>query len=534
MAIDRVSPSRLRQGRGAGARPHACAILALALLLPACTVGPDFERSSPLSPASWFRSAPKPGPTLASLPVAEPVDPEWWAIFNDPVLTGLMRRVAAQNLDVRAAAIRLVEARAQRGIAAADQFPTVNGNASYTRERLSQSGVIGAISSGQGSSNTATSSNGLGGRQGAPPTSSTTQGGKIPPFDLFQGGFDASWELDLWGRVSRAVESADASVDASTEARRQTLVTSLAELARGYVQLRGTQEGIRIARANLASAQESARLSRERARGGLATDLDVANAQAQVESNAALIPQLEQNEAQAVNTLSLLLGAPPGALSAELTPPAPIPPVPPRVPVGLPSELTRRRPDIRESEARLHAATADIGQAEADFFPKITLSGSFALQATQFKDLGNWASRTYGIGPSISIPIFEGGRLRRTLELRKAQQQEAAINYQKTVLSAFHDVDNALIAYRAEQLRRDRLAAQVVQARRAITLAQQRFRSGVSDFLEVLTAQRTALQAEQQLAASTTTVGTNLVALYKALGGGWEPTYPDRTTTAAQ
>ena len=426
--------------------------------------------------------------------------------------------MAANNLDVRVAAIRLAESRAQRGVAAADLFPQVNGNGSYTREKPSNNGAISAFSGGGASaSSPAASANGLGGRQGAFQSSS-----KIPAFDLFQGGFDASWELDLWGRVRRLVESADANVDASAEARRQTLVTSLAELARDYVQLRGTQESLRITRRNLASAQESARLSRERARGGLATDLDVANAQAQVESTAAGIPQLEQSEAQGINAISLLLGAPPGALAGELRPDAPIPPVPPRVPVGIPSELTRRRPDIRQAEAQLHAATADIGAAEADFFPKITLSGSFALQSTQFKDLGNWSSRTYGLGPSISIPIFEGGRLRRTLELRKAQQKEAAVNYQRVVLSAFHDVDNALIAYGAEQRRRDRLAAQVRQARRALGLAQQRFRDGVSDFLEVLTAQRTVLEAEQQLANSTATIGTNLVALYKALGGGWE------------
>ncbi len=496
-------------------------------MLGACTVGPDFERPSPWSPASWF-SRRTPEPSLASLPVAEPVDPEWWTVFADPVLTGLIRRVAANNLDVRTASIRLAEARAQRGIAAADEFPTLNGNGSYTRERPSAKGAISAISGGSaggalsGSSNPAQGSNGLGGRTGAFASS-----GKIPAFDLYQQGFDASWELDLWGRVRRAVESADAQVDSSTEARRQTLVASLAELARDYVQLRGTQETLRITRDNLATARESAGLTAARARGGLATDLDVANARAQIESTAANIPQLEQQQDQAVNAISLLLGAPPGALATELLPPRPVPPVPPRVPVGVPSELLRRRPDIRQAEAQLHAATADIGQAEADFFPKVTLAGSFALQATQFKDLGSLGAQTYGLGPSISIPIFEGGRLVRTLELRKAQQQEAAINYQKTVLGAFHDVDNALIAYRTEQQRRDRLAAQVAQARIAQTLSTQRFRQGISDFLEVLTAQRTVLAAEQQLATSTTTVATNLVALYKALGGGWETTYAE-------
>ena len=505
--------------------------LALALALPACTVGPNYESPSPWSPASWFAARPQPA-TLASLPVAEPVDPAWWGIFNDPVLTQLMARVAAENLDVRAASIRLAEARAQRGISAAGEFPKLNGNASVTRERLSPRGVIGSIGSGAGGSNgagtgAAISSNGLGGTQGAPPAASSSGGRSIPAFDLYQDGFDASWELDLWGRVRRAVESADAQVDSSTEARRQTLVSSLAELARDYVQLRGTQETLRITRDNLAANRESANLTTERARGGLATDLDVANARQAVEATAADIPQLEQQQDQTVNAISLLLGAPPGALAAQLMPPKPVPPVPPRVPVGLPSELVRRRPDIRQTDALLHAATADIGEAQAEFFPKVTLSGSFALQALALKDLGNFGARTYGIGPSITIPIFQGGRLTRTLELRKAQQKEAAINYQKTVLTAFHDVDNALIAYRGEQLRRDRLAAAVAQARQARSLANQRFRQGLSDFLEVLTAQRTVLAAEQQLATSTTTVSTNLVALYKALGGGWEPPHSE-------
>jgi NodT family efflux transporter outer membrane factor (OMF) lipoprotein len=461
--------------------------------------------------------------------VNEPVDPDWWAIFHDPILSGLMRRVAGSNLDVRTQEIRLAESRAQGRITGADQFPNLNGNASYTREYLSPRGVIGLLggggasgSNGAGSSVQA-SSNGLGGTQGGVPSAAATAGkGSIPSFNLFQAGFDSTWELDLWGRVRREVESAGASIEASGEARRQTLVTSLAELARDYVQLRGIQETLRITQENLKSAQESARLSNERFRGGLATDLDVANARAQVESTAAGIPQLEQQQEQMVNAISFLLGEPPGALSAELLPPQPVPPVPPTVPVGLPSDLLLRRPDIRQAEAQLHAATADIGEAKAEFFPKVSLSGSFALQAVKFKDLGNFGSRTFGIGPSVTIPIFEGGKLKGQLELREAQQKEAAINYQKVVLQAFHDVDNALIAYRAEQQRHDRLAAQVKQAQLALSLAQQRFREGLSDFLEVLTAQRTLLQAQQQLADSTTTISTNLVALYKALGGGWQ------------
>ncbi len=494
-----------------GIRP----IVVLLLLLAGCTVGPDFERPNPWSPLSWFRTTPgENAPARLSMPVAEPVDVAWWEVLHDPVLTGLMRRVANSNLDVRTAGIRLAESRAQRGVTAAGEYPTANGNASYTRERPSSKGVLGLLG---GSDTGQTDSNGLGGRQGGIPSTAP-----LGAFDLFQGGFDASWELDLWGRIRRQVESADASVEASTEARRQTLLTSLAELARNYVQLRGEQESERIVRSNLASAQQAVRLTNERAQGGLATDLDVANARAQLEATAANLPTLQQQEQQSINAISLLLGEPPGALGAELNGRKPVPPVPPQVPIGLPSELARRRPDIRQAEAQLHAATADIGAAQADFYPRLTLSGSFALQATQFRDLFSWDARTYGLGPSLTIPIFEGGRLRRTLELRRAQQQEAAINYQKVVLQAFHDVDNALIAYRADQLRRDRLAAQVTQSRRALGIANDRFRQGLSDFLEVLTAQRTVLGAEQDLANATTAVSTDLIALYKALGGGWQ------------
>ena len=503
----------------------------LSLLLTGCTVGPNFEQPAPWSPVSWFRTDPKdPKPPPVSLPVAEKVDPDWWSILHDPVLTGLMHRVAANNYDVRTASVRLAESRAQAGITRADAFPQLNGSTSYTRERLAPAGAVSLLGGSSSSSSSATQNSSLGGNAVPLSTSGSTQ---IPPFDLFQGGFDASWELDLWGRVRREVENANAQAEASEEARRQTLVTSLAELARDYVQLRGLQETERITRNNLATAQQSVRLTDERFRGGMATELDVANARAQADATSANLPQLQQQEAQLINAISLLLGEAPGALAAELEPAKPVPPVPPHVPIGLPSELARRRPDIRQAEANLHAAVANIGVAQADFYPRITLSGSFALQATEVRNLFGWDAATYSFGPNLSIPIFEGGRLSRTLELRQQQQQEAALNYQKTVLQAFHDVDNALIAYRAEQLRRDQLAAQVADSRRALGLATDRFKQGVSDYLEVLTAQRTVLAAEQSLADSTTTISTNLVALYKALGGGWEPDLPEQPPPAA-
>ncbi|MFI4982985.1 MAG: efflux transporter outer membrane subunit, partial [Nevskiales bacterium] len=310
-------------------------------------------------------------------------------------------------------------------------------------------------------------------------------------------------------------------------------LSSLAEVARDYIMLRGVQEQLHIARDNVHTAEQSLQLTQQRAAGGVTTDLDVANASAQVRSTAAEIPRLEQQEAADINALSLLLGQPPNALRAELEEPKLVPPVPPRVPVGVPSELARRRPDVVEAEAQLHAATATIGVAVAAFYPSVTLSGSLGLQSLQPWHMFDLNSRMYAAGPGITIPIFQGGQLKATLNLREAQQEEAAVNYQKTVLQAWHDVDNALTAYQTEQARRDQLVLAVAENQRALVLAQSRYEQGVADFLSVLDAERNLLSTQQQLADSTTTVSANLVALYKALGGGWETDLP-RATAALQ
>jgi NodT family efflux transporter outer membrane factor (OMF) lipoprotein len=284
----------------------------------------------------------------------------------------------------------------------------------------------------------------------------------------------------------------------------------------------------------LKTAQESQELTRERAEGGVTTDLDVATASAQVATFAAQIPPLQQQARELINALSLLLGQPPQALSDELAAEQPIPPVPPRIPVGLPSELARRRPDIREADAQLHAATATIGVAEANFYPSFTLTGSAGIQGLQPWNLFTLNSLLYAFGPSINIPIFEGGRLTSTLTLRQEQQKEAAVNYQRTVLNAWHEIDNSLSAYDAEQRRHDQLAEAVTQNLRAVSLAQSRYQQGVADFLQVLDAQRNLFATQQELAISTATVDTDLVAIYKALGGGWEIDFPEQQAVAAK
>jgi len=490
------------------------AVPLLLLLLGACTVGPDYSPPEWLSPASWFARKAEPIPPEPSVAVAESIDPNWWKLFKDPVLTNLEHRVAGENLDVRIAGVRIAESRAQLGVAGAAQFPNLNANGSYTREKSSDVGVF------------ASAPNALGANGAFGNTTGGIRGHTLNPFDVYQVGFDATWELDLWGGVRRSVESATASVVASNEARRAALLSSLAELARDYIQLRGTQSQLQIARDNLRIAQQNLQLTQQRATGGVTTDLDVANAAAQLRTTAAQIPPLEQQQSELINAISLLLGQPPNALQAELITAKHVPPVPPRVPVGLPSELARRRPDIRQAEAQLHAATADIGVAVANFYPSVTLSGSVGLQSLQPWQMFNLNARNYAFGPGVTIPIFQGGQLRATLQLRKAQQQEAAVNYQKTVLQAWHDVDNALTAYRTEQARRAQLTQAVAQNQRALGLAQSRYQDGVADFLQVLTTQQNLLSTQQQLAITTTNVSANLVALYKALGGGWETRLP--------
>ena len=491
-------------------------LLTVMLLMTGCTLGPDFVSPSAVTPVSWFTGRPKPVATPSRI-VSDPIDLAWWRLFDDPQLDRLIERVAGANLDVRLAAIRIDQSRAERGIVASAQYPGLNANASYVRQLASNRGVFTRLG---GNAVGATAANGTPGGAGA------ISGRAIQGFEAYQYGLDASWELDLWGKVRRAVESSDASLAASEEALRGALRSSLAEVARDYMELRGAQLRLAIARDNLKTARQSQAIVAQRAAGGLTTDLDVANAAAQVSTVAAEIPRIEQEEAHLMNALGLLLGEPPQALRAELATARPIPPVPPLVPVGLPSELAQRRPDIRQADANLHAATADIGVAEANFYPSVSLNGSVGIQTLRTQNLWNWNAQQYAFGPTLTIPIFEGGKLKSQLELRRAQQREAAVKYQQVVLSAWTEVDDALTAYEFEQRRREQLIEAVKQNRRALSLAQSRYKEGVTNFIEVLDAQRSQLSNEQLLAISTTNVSGNLVALYKALGGGWEPELP--------
>jgi NodT family efflux transporter outer membrane factor (OMF) lipoprotein len=397
------------------------------------------------------------------------------------------------NLDLRVAATHVEQSIAARSTVTADRLPSLGASADYSRERSSERGLVD-IAGKDGKEN----------------------------FNLWNAGLNLSWEADLWGRVRRSVEAADANVHVTVEEQHAAMVSITAQAARDYIQLRSTQNSLKVTRQNLDIARHSLNLTQSRLAQGVATDLEVSQATALVASIEARVPPLEQQQRVLINALSFLVGREPGALSKELSPIKDIPAGPADVPIGLPSELAQRRPDIRRAEAQLHAATATIGIAKADFYPRITLSGNAGFQAMQLSNLGSWASRTFAFGPGMSVPIFEGGRLQGQLQLRESQQQEAGIAYQRTVLAAWHEVDDALSGYQADQRRHHSLEQAVSASQHALASAQAQYAQGTVDFLNVLTVQNALLNDEAALVQSTADVSLTLVSLYQSLGGGWE------------
>jgi outer membrane protein, multidrug efflux system len=487
--------------------------LAAATLLGGCMTGPNFTRPETTPPAAWPALAPAPA-GLASRPVARAYDGRlWWSVFKDPILDGLVDEAVRQNLDLRTAALRIEEARAQRGSAAAQGRPSVNGMGLGGRQRSSENGFTSALSGG--ASQQGSSSGGGPGPGGAAASPS-------PYSDLFQAGFDATWELDLWGKARRGVEAADANIVAAEQARGNAMISLTAEVARTYLWLRGAQRQRAIALADIEDQRALSKLAGSRSRHGFASQADAVRQQAQLSNAEAQLAPIDQNVAQAMNRLALLLALPPGALTERLGPaPQADAALPPELPVGLPGDLLRRRPDILEREAELHAATAKVGQAQAQLFPSITLGGAGGFQSVHADSLADWASRFWIGGAQVSIPIFEGGKLKAQIGTADAQMKEAALNWRGAVLSAYHDADNALVAYADEQRHASALARALADARRSDMLTRSRYRSGFVSMIEVLDAQRTVHQAEQQALQSNVTASTDLVALYKALGGDW-------------
>jgi len=449
-----------------------------------CTSGPNFRPPDPCVPAGWAGVTPARGESSTEGDLTQ-----WWTAFKDPTLTSLVERAVQSNLDLRVAQARIRQARASRGIAGAGVGPTVDATGSYRR---SQSPGVS--------------------------TSGKSQAG--PTVNQYQAGFDAGWELDFFGGVHRDIEAADADLRAAVETHREVLVTLAADVARNYIDLRGFQQRIAIARRNLESQRHTVELTRQRFQGGFVGALDVANGDALVATTAAEVPMVEASARQAIYSLSVLLGQKPGALIQELAPASAIPTGAPLVPVGVPSDLIRRRPDVRRAEANIHAATARIGVAAADLFPKFSITGSAGSQSANSNTLLDPVSRFWSLGPSVSWPLFNMGRNRSAVGLQKALQEESVITYRQTVLAALQEVENALIVSEKEQEHRQALVDAVAANRKAVDLSTRLYTEGQTDFLNVLTAQRSLFASEDALVQSTGAVSTDLVALYKALGGG--------------
>ena len=468
----------------------AARILAGSLLLcgGCMTVGPDYKPPPMPAPLSWNAG-------LNAGLTSRPMDPErlsrWWTVLDDPVLSDLMERARTGNKDLRQAEARLREARAQRGIARADRFPTVSANASAGRTRSSKQAGVG----------------------------STT--------DLFSSGFDASWELDLFGGKQRTLEAAEATWQASQQDLNDVLVSLFAELALTYVDFRSYQARLSITEASLAAQNETCEISRWRCEAGLTTQLDVDQALLGLEQTQAELPLLRTGLEQNRNTLAVLIGQPPGSLKDLLAGVRAIPVTPAEIAVGLPADLLRRRPDVRRAERRLAAQTAQIGVAEAARYPDFSLTGSIGLESLDIANLYKAGARTAQAAAKGVWTLFDAGRIRQNIAVQTALQEQALGAYDETVLTALKEVENALVAYANEQTRRRSLANAVEAGQRAFDMARSQYASGLVDFLTVLDTQRSLLSVQESLASSNADVTSNLIRLYKSLGGGWATAVPD-------
>jgi outer membrane protein, multidrug efflux system len=458
--------------------------LALGLLLTGCMmVGPDYLKKDPEAPAAWYTE-------LKGGLIAGQIDPAilagWWKTLNDSKLESLEERAVRGNMNLQAARARVREARAQRGISEAGLFPTLKGTGSILNSR------------------TSLNNNGTGVEATA-----------------YAAGFDAGWELDLFGGVRRSVEAAEANLDASQEDLRDVLVSLMAEVAINYVDVRTYQARLTAAEINLAAQQESYDLNLSSYHAGLINQLAAEQAGYNLERTRALVPSLQTGLEAAKNRLAVLLGERPGNVHPELAEKKEIPAIPATMTIGIPAETLRLRPDIRKAERNLAAQTARIGVATADLYPKFRLSGTVGLQSLSSADLFQSDSRAWSVGPGVMWNLFDGGAVRRNIEVQTARQEQAMVAYESAVLRAQEEVENALTAYAKEQLRLDSLTRATAAAGRAYDLAKDQYAAGLVDFNTVLDAQRSLQSLADELAVSRGTVTSNMIRLYKALGGGW-------------
>ena len=467
------------------------AILSAVLILSGCAaVGPDYQRPTVPVPHSWQSQE-----TSAPAPAQDMELAHWWHEFHDPVLDQLIQKALANNKDLKQAEGRLLEARARRGLAQADRFPTLGANASASRNGSSKEVGTGLT------------------------------------YNQFATGFDASWELDLFGGKRRALEAASAQVEAS-EADLAAVQTSLtAEIGINYLNLRAYAARLAVAESNLAIQTETRDLAQWRYQAGLTSRLDMEQANSALEQTRAQIPVLKTSLAQTKNQIAILLGVNPEDLPPFAT--APVPQANDMLATGIPADLLRRRPDIRQAERQLAAQTAQIGVATAAQYPNFSLSGSLGLASLTTGNLFTAGARTFSIGSNAAWTLFDAGRIRQNIQIQNALQEQALAHYESTVLTAFSEVENALVAYAREQERRAALTKAVAAAQTAESLARSQYAAGLIDFQSVLDTQRSLLTLQDLLVTSDATVSSSLIQLYKALGGGWtaSSSSPDHTSS---
>ncbi len=474
--------------------PTAAAGLLIALA--GCTVGPNYTKPEIKTPEAFASLDSGSGVKSSATSVEPGALSYWWRTLGDEQLASLIDRAVANNLDLKLAEARLREARALRGVSESALYPSVDATGSAERRRNSEN---------------------------------TGQPGFTGTRNTFRTGAEASWELDLWGGVRRDVEASRADVEASAEDKQAILVSIVAEVATNYVQLRAAQQRQLVSDNAIKTQGETVELTRSRLDAGLAAELEVAQSQALLATRRSQKPPLATSERSAMHRLGVLLGQSPAALAEELAVKREIPQISGDIAVGIPSDLLRRRPDIRQAERRIAAASARIGVATADLFPRFSLTGNFGFESSQAEDLFDASSRTWGFGPSVRWNIFDAGRIRRLIDAANEREKQALISYEQTILTSLEDVENALVRLTNEQARNQALIDAVNANKRAVALADERYRSGVGDFLNVLESQRQLYDAEDQAVLSKAEVTTAVVSLYRALGGGWAE--PEAETT---
>ncbi len=459
-----------------------------ALLVAGCTVGPDFRPPCPPALRSYYDNS-------AHVAYGPPESlAVWWTQLNDPTLDLLVEQALARNLDLRETYLRVVEARAVRGVVRGELFPKLDGTGGYKYRRLSRN------------------ANEFVGRPGF------TDG-----FDLFSAGFDASWQVDVFGKLRRAVEAADAEVDADVEAYRGVLVTLLADVATNYVTARTLQARLEIATENLESQHRTLSVVEQRHRAGLVSRLDVAQARSNVHATAAVIPLLEEELQVKLHRLSVLLGEVPGRAMNTFVGTGEIPVAPNYLDAGAPADLLRRRPDIRQAEAEVAAASARIGVAVADLYPQFTLVGTVSVDSRKVATWFTMDSLMHSVGPSVRWNLLSFGRILFNIDARRAVHEQSIVRYRNTVLNAVAEVEDALVGLDRERRRARSLELAAAELRKAVDLGRVKYAKGLISFQPVLDSERQLLRAEEALAGSRGRIVLNTIRAYEALGGGWGP-----------